>query len=415
MPKRIAPLVDTRLRNAKPKEKPYKLTDGNGLYLLVTPTGGKLWRFDYSFSAKRKTLSIGSYPEVSLTDARQRRDESRKLLVSGVDPSELKQQQKDQEQEHKDRELLTFRKVAEEWFSKNEPVWSASHIKTVRNRLEHDVFPVIGNRQIATVDRATIKNIMMTVAGRGAIETADRVKQYCGQILRYALNLEYIEVNPANDLRDILPKREPGHHAALIEPDQLAGLLRAIDEYSGSFVVKKALQLAPLFFVRPGELNKIEWSQINFETAEWRYFVTKTKIHHIVPLASQAVAILRELHAVTGTGRYVFPGYRTASRPMTSEALLAAIRRMGYSKDDMTTHGFRAIARTHLDETLSYRIDWIEAQSAHAVKDANGRAYNRTTYLEDRRKMMQSWADFLDGLKARVKVIPINQASLEAA
>jgi len=411
MPKRIAPLSDTRLRAAKPKEKSYKLTDGNGLYLLVTPTGGKLWRFDYSFSAKRKTLSIGSYPEVSLTDSRQRRDEARKLLASGIDPSELKQQQKDQEQEHKERELLTFRKVAEEWFSKNEPIWSASHIKTVRNRLEHDVFPVIGNRQIATVDRATIKNIMVAVAGRGAIETADRVKQYCGQIFRYALNLEYIEVNPASDLRDILPKREAGHHAALIELDQLAGLLRAIDEYSGSFVVKKALQLAPLFFVRPGELNKAEWSQINFETAEWRYFITKTKTHHIVPLSTQAIVLLRELNTLTGSGRYLFPSYRTTSRPMTSEALLAAIRRMGFSNEEMTTHGFRAIARTHLDEVLGFRVDWIEAQSGHAVKDANGRAYNRTTYLDDRRKMMQQWADYLDNLKVTAKVIPISRAA----
>jgi integrase len=415
MPKRIAPLVDTRLRTAKSKNKPYKLTDGNGLYLLVTPTGGKLWRLDYSFSDKRKTLSLGSYPEISLTDARQRRDAARKLLANGADPSEVKQQQKYQEQEQKERESLTFRRVAEEWLGKNEPVWSDSHIKTVRNRLEHDVFPVIGDKPIASIERAKIKNIMMAVAGRGAIETADRIKQYCGQIFRYAINLEYVESNPASDLRDILPKREAGHHAAVIELDQLAGLLRAIDEYGGSLVVKKALQLAPLFFVRPGELSKAEWSQINFETAEWRYFITKTKVPHIVPLATQAVSILRELYAVTGTGRYVFPSYRTASRPMTSEALLAALRRMGYSSDEMTTHGFRAIARTHLDETLGYRVDWIEAQSAHAVKDANGRAYNRTTYLDDRKKMMQAWADYLDDLKAGAKVIPLRQASSEAA
>ena len=405
MRKRVLPLTDLQVQRAKPKEKDYKLSDGRGLYLLITPKGGKHWRFDYTISGKRKTLAFKSYPEISLAEARQRREDARKLIASDVDPSEIIKAQK----QVQETSAMTFEVVAREWFSKNAPVWSDSHIKTIKSRLERDVYPVIGNRPIAEIERAEIKNIILTVGARGVIETADRIKTYCNQIFRYALNCEYIKVNPASDLKDLLPKRVAGNHAAITDPTQVGKLLRAIDGFEGSFIVKKALQLAPKFFVRPGELRKAEWSQINFETGEWRFFITKTKTDHIVPLARQAITILQELHKLTGNDKYVFPCHRSKERPMSENALIAALRRMAYTKDEMTPHGFRATARTILDEVLQVRVDYIELQLAHAVKDANGRAYNRTTHLEERKKMMQLWADYLDGLKIGAKVIPLKR------
>lgn len=407
MPKRILPLTDIQVKNAKPKDKDYKLFDGGGLFLLVTVSGGKLWRFKYRFGGTEKLLTFKSYPEKSLSDARKDRDDARKLLVNGIDPGNIKKILREEETALQ----KTFELVAKEWFAKNSPVWSDSHINTIKRRLERDVYPVIGNRAIAEIERAEIKNIILAVGARGVIETANRIKTYCNQIFRYALNNEYIKTNPATDLRDLLPKRAEGHHAAITEPKQVAELLRAIDAYSGSYAVQKALQLAPMVFVRPGELRKAEWSQIDFEVAEWRYFITKTKTQHIVPLAKQAVAILKDLHKLTGCGTYIFPCHRSRERPMSEVALLAALRRMGYSKEEMTPHGFRATARTILDEVLKYPIDRIEAQLAHAVKDANGRAYNRTTYLDERKQMMQEWADYLDGLKAGAKVNPLKAAA----
>lgn len=404
MPKRIIPLSDLRVKNAKPKAAGYKLTDGYGLLLLVTPSGGKLWRLNYRFGEKQKTLALGAYPAISLSDARQRRDDARKLLANGIDPDAVKKEQKRELQAQVGNDGNTFEVIAREWFSKNEPVWSVSHIRTVKNRLERDVFPVIGNRPIAEITRGEIISLIQGVEARGVIETADRIKIYCGQVFRYALNLEKISHNPVTDMRDVLSKRVPGHHAAITEPKKLAGLLRSIDAYEGSFVVKSALQLAPLFFVRPGELRRAEWSEFNFESAEWNIPASKMKMKqpHLVPLSRQAVTIIKALQPITGDGQYLFPCQRSKLRPMSDVAMLAALRRMGYTKEEMTSHGWRATARTILDEVLQVRPDFIEHQLAHAVKDPNGRAYNRTAHLEERRKMMQLWADYLDGLKSNV-------------
>jgi integrase len=411
MPKRIIPLSDLQVKNAKPKEKDYKLSDGGGLYLLITPSGGKLWRLDYSFGGKRKTLFLKSYPEKSLSDVRKDRDDARSLLANGVDPGALLKAQKAQVQIQSEHDANTFEKVAREWFSKNEPVWSESHIKTIKSRLERDVYPIIGSRPIKEITRGEVIALIRRVEARGVIETADRIKIYCGQIFRYALNLELIHHNPVTDMRDVLSKREAGHHAAITDPKKLAGLMRSIEDFDGSFVVKCALRIAPLVFARPGELRQMEWAEIDFDTAQWNLPADKMKMKttHLVPLSKQVMAILKELQPLTGSGKYVFPNGRTTERPMSEVALLAALRRMGYSKEEMTPHGFRATARTILDEVLQVRPDFIEHQLAHAVKDPNGRAYNRTAHLDERKKMMQTWADYLDGLKAGAKVIPFKR------
>lgn len=413
MPKRIMPLTDLQVKNAKPKEKNYKLSDGAGLYLLITPSGGKLWRLDYSFDGKRKTLFLKSYPEKSLSDVRKDREEARSLLANGVDPGAILKEQKSQVRLQSEHDANTFEKVAHEWFSKNMPVWSDSHIKTIKSRLERDVYPIIGNRPIAEITRGEIIALVRRVEARGVIETADRIKIYCGQIFRYALNLELIPHNPVTDMRDVISKRVAGHHAAITDPKKLAGLLRAIDDFDGSFVVTCALKIAPLVFVRPGELRHMEWSEIDFDTEQWNIPAEKMKmkVNHLVPLSKQVIAVLKELHPLTGSGKYAFPNGRTTDRPMSEVALLAALRRMGYSKEEMTPHGFRATARTILDEVLQVRPDYIEHQLAHAVKDPNGRAYNRTAHLDERKKMMQLWADYLDGLKVVAKVIPLRKTA----
>lgn len=405
MPKRILPLTDIQVKNAKPKAKEYKLSDGGGLHLLITPSGGKLWRFKYRFGGIEKRLTFKTYPEISLADARQRREEARRLIANGVDPASIIKAQK----EEKAVAETTFEKVAREWFSKNEPVWSDSHCKTVKSRLGRDVYPIIGARAIAEITRGEVIALIRRVEARGVIETADRIKIYCGQIFRYALNLELIPHNPVTDMRDVLTKRESGHHAAITDPKKLAGLMRAIDDFDGSFMVKCALRIAPLIFARPGELRQMEWSEIDFDVEQWNIPAEKMKmkVAHLVPLSNQVIAVLKELHPLTGSGKYVFPNHRTNERPMSEVALLAALRRMGYSKEEMTPHGFRATARTILDEVLQVRPDFIEHQLAHAVKDPNGRAYNRTAHLAERKKMMQIWADYLDGLKVGAKVIPL--------
>lgn len=415
MPKRVLPLTDIQVKNAKPKDKDYKLADGGGLYLLVTPTGGKLWRFKYRFGGTEKLLTFKTYPEISLSEARQRREDARKLLANGIDPGAVKKALKE---EHA-AERRTFEPVAREWYTKNEPTWSASHCATVMSRLERDIFPIIGNSPIAEIKRSDIISLLKVIEARGKIETAKRIKIYCGQIFRYALNHEWVESNPTADLKtgDILAKVEEKHHAAITDPKQVAELLRAIDAYTGTFVVKCALQLAPLVFVRPGELQKAEWSEFDLDAAEWNIPADrmKTKQPHLVPLAKQAVAILRELHKLSGEGKYVFPSLRSNKRPMSNVAMLAAFRRMGFDKDEMTTHGFRAMARTILDEVLHVRPDFIEHQLAHAVKDPLGRAYNRTSHLAERRKMMQTWADYLDGLKNGAKVVPFRKVAIKDA
>jgi len=399
------PLTDTAIRNAKPGAKPAKLFDERGLFMIVTPAGGKWWRFRYKFDDKEKLLSLGVYPDVGLKDARQRRDDARKLLADGIDPGENRKAMKAVKQ---DRAANSFEVVAREWYAKHAPNWVEHHGDRIIRRLERDIFPWIGGRPIADVAAPELLAAMRRIENRGALETAHRALGNCGQVFRYAIATGRATRDPSGDLRGALPPVKGEHFAAVTEPIQAAELLRTLDGYQGTLTVACALRLAPLVFVRPGELRNAEWADIDLDAAEWRYHVTKTDSDHIVPLATQAVAILRELHALTGSGRYVFPGARSNGRPMSDNAILAAMRRMGISKDEMSGHGFRAMARTILDEVLNVRPDLIEHQLAHAVKDPNGRAYNRTAHLAERRKMMQQWADYLDKLKDGAEVIPLH-------
>lgn len=398
-------LTDTAIRNAKPGEKPVKLFDERGLYLEVSPAGGKWWRLKYRFDGKEKRLSLGVYPDVSLKDARDRRDASRKLLSDGVDPSENRKAQKATKQE---RAANSFEVVAREWYEKHAPNWVDHHGDRIIRRFERDIFPWIGGKPIADVTAPELLAVVRRIESRGALETAHRALGNCGQVFRYAVATGRATRDPSGDLRGALPPVKGEHFAAVTEPQRAAELLRTLGGYQGTFTVACALKLAPLVFVRPGELRRAEWADIDLDAAEWRYTVTKTDTAHIVPLATQAVAILRELHALTGSGRYVFPGARTNGRPMSDNAILAALRRTGIGKDEMSGHGFRAMARTILDEVLGVRPDLIEHQLAHAVRDPNGRAYNRTAHLPERRKMMQKWADYLDKLKAGAEVIPLH-------
>jgi integrase len=401
-------LTNTEIRNAKPGKKPVKLFDERGLYLEVSPAGGKWWRLKYRFGGKEKRLSLGVYPDVGLKDARDRRDASRKLLADGVDPSENRKATKSAQA---DRAFNSFEVVAREWFAKYGATWAANHGDRILRRFERDIFPWIGGRPISEVTAPELLAVVRRIEGRGALDTAHRALGNCGQIFRYAVATGRCERDPSGDLRGALSPVKGKHFAATTEPKQLAGILRAMDGYEGMLTVQCALRLAPLVFVRPGELRIAEWKDFDLDTAEWRYVVTKTNTPHVVPLSRQAVEILRELQPLTGSGRFVFPGARTNRRPMSDNAILAAMRRMGIGKEEMTGHGFRAVARTILDEVLTVRPDLIEHQLAHAVRDPNGRAYNRTAHLPERRKMMQQWADYLDKLKAGAEVIPIHQSA----
>ncbi|MBT7936825.1 MAG: integrase arm-type DNA-binding domain-containing protein [Nitrospina sp.] len=396
------PLTNTTIRNAKPGEKTCKLYDERGLYLEVSPNGGKWWRLKYRYNGKEKRLSLGVYPDVTLKMARERRDESRKLLADNIDPSEHRKAQKGGRGEGN-----SFEVVAREWFAKYSQNWTPDHGHRIIRRLERDIFPWIGDKPVGEITAPELLSVIQRIEKRGALETTHRALGNCGQVFRFAIATGRAERDPSGDLRGALPPAKGEHFAAITEPKQVAEILRAIDGYEGSLTVQCALRLAPLVFVRPGELRKAEWGDIDFDKAEWRYMVTKTDTQHIVPLSRQAVEILRELQPLTGNGHYVFPGARSKERPMSDNAILAALRRMGISKKEMSGHGFRAMARTILDEVLGVRPDFIEHQLAHAVRDPNGRAYNRTAHLPERRKMMQKWADYLDKIKAGAEVIPL--------
>jgi integrase len=344
------------------------------------------------------------YPEVGLAKARERRDEARKLLADGVDPSDHRKATKAAGVE---RAANSFEAIAREWYAKQAPTWNASHGDRILARLDRDVFPWIGGRPIAEVTAPELLAMLRRIESRGAIETAHRAMQSCGQVMRYAIATGRAERDVAADLRGALQPVKSEHFAAITDPAAVGPLLRAIHGYRGTLTVQCALKLAPLVFVRPGELRRAKWTDIDLDAAEWRFIASKTETPHVVPLATQAVAILRELHALTGHGVYVFPGARSHERPMSDNAILAALRRMGIGKDEMSGHGFRALARTILDEVLGFRPDWIEHQLAHAVRDPLGRAYNRATHLPERRQMMQAWADWLDRQRTGAEVVPL--------
>jgi integrase len=389
-------LTHVGIRSAKPREKAYKLTDEKGLFLFITPSGGKYWRFKYRFGGKEKKLAFGVYPEVSLAEARERRDQARKLLANDVDPAVVKQATKNAIVQATEN---SFQLVALEWYAKFSAKWVASHGDRTLRRLEKDVFPWLGNRPICEIKAPELLTVLRRIENRGAIETAHRIHQICGQLFRYAIAIGKAERDISSDLRGALPPTRKRHHATIVEPKKIAELLKAIQSYEGYFVTKCALQLAPLFFVRPGELRKAEWSEFNFETAEWRIPAEKMKMRatHIVPLSTQAISILQELETLTGNSPYVFPSIRTLRRPMSDNTVLGALRRLGYSKDEMTGHGFRSMASTLLNEQ-GWNRDAIERQLAHAERNNIRAAYNYAEYLPERRKMMQHWADYLDKL-----------------
>lgn len=390
------PLTNLAIRAIKPGEKTQRFFDEKGLYLEVAPNGGRWWRLKYRVDGKEKRLSLGVYPEVTLKDARDRRDEARRLLSQGIDPSEQRKAAKAAQAE---LDANVFEAVGREWFAKKLSGWAPGHAEKIRARLERDVYPWLGKRPISKITAREVLEVLRRIEARGTLETAHRAKCNISQVMRYAISTGRAKRDPCPDLKDALPPIKESHFPAITDPHAVGELIRAMDGFRGSFVVRCALLLAPLLFVRPGELRKAEWAGIDLVKAEWRYFVTKTKTDHLVPLSRQALVILRELYPMTGHRRYVFTG-RDPQKPMSEAAINAALRRMGYdTKTEITGHGFRAMARTILHEELGERPEVIEQQLAHAVPDALGAAYNRTKFLKDRRAMMQTWADYLDGLK----------------
>lgn len=398
MPRKILPLDATTIKNAKPKEKKFKMADGGGLYLLIMPTGGKLWRMDYRFDGKRKELSFKTYPEVSLAEVRKKRDAAREQIAAGIDPGEARKADNAAKIAKTEN---TFEAIAREWHTKNTGSLSPGYAKQILRRLEKDIFPEIGSCPIDELKAADVLKPLQLIEARQAVETAHRVKLTIGQVFRFATATSRAARDPVVDLKGALTKVKPGHFAALTKPKDVKGLMLAIDGYKGTFIVTCALRIAPLVLLRPGELRHAEWSEIDFDTELWTIPGEKMKMEedHIVPLSRQVLKVMRELQALTGEGRYLFPSIRSNKRAMSENTINAALRSMGFSEDVMTGHGFRAMARTILDEVLRVRTDFIEHQLAHAVRDANGRSYNRTTHLDARTLMMQLWADYLDGLK----------------
>lgn len=404
------PLTDTAIRKLKPAEKQFKVADEKGLHLLVSPSGGKLWRLKYRFDGKEKLLSFGTYPDVPLIRAREKRDEARRLLADGIDPGEHRKVLKAAKVA---LAANSFEAIGREWFAKMKPEWADSHADKIMARLERDVFPWLGRRPIAELTAVEVLNTLKRISDRGAKDTAKRAQQDCGGVFRYAIQTGRASYNPIPDLRGALPTAIGGNFAAITDPVKVGELLRAIEGFKGTFVVKCALRLSPYLFVRPGELRQARWADFDLDNAEWKFLVSKVKKTeglkiHIVPLAAQAVAILRELHALSGDGEFVFPGARSNGRAMSEAAVNAALRRMGYdTKTEITGHGFRAMARTILHEVHGIAPEVIEHQLAHKVPDALGTSYNRTKFLPARKAMMQQWADYLDKLKAGADVIPI--------
>lgn len=401
-------LTDTAIRKAAPRDKPYKLSDGGGMYLEVMPSGAKYWRLKYRMAGKEKRFALGVYPVVSLASARQGREEARKLLVQGVDPSAARQEAKQAKAEVIAMAADTFETVGREWMGRQE-VAEVTANKT-RWILETFLFPEIGSRPISEITPRELLAALRKVEESGKLETAKRAKIKAGQIFRYAMLEGKVKTDPTTSLRGALKPPKNRHHAAITDPVQVGELLRAIDGFTGQPVTLAALKLAPLVFVRPGELRQAEWTEIDLDGAMWRIPPERMKMNaaHLVPLSKQVLMILRELHPLTGTGRYVFPGLRSASRPISENTVNAALRRLGYSNDEMTGHGFRSLAATRLNE-MGWNPDAIERQLAHAESNKVRDAYTHAAqYLSERKRMMQAWADYLDALCAGGKVLVFN-------
>jgi integrase len=392
------PLNDKQIKAAKAAEKDFKLADEKGLFLLVTKSGSKLFRMKYRFQGKEKKLSFGSYPDISLRQARDKRDVAKKLLFDGIDPAAKKRAEKA-------TNLLdaenSFEALALEWFTTRQSDKTPNYQAKILSAMRRDLFPFIGNFSITEITAPILLNVLRDIEKRGALETAHRTKQLAGQVFRYAIATGRAERDPTPDLKGALKPVKSGHFSAITEPKDVGRLLVAIDCFPGTHIVKAALQLSALFFCRPGELRSMKWADVNHEEQRVEITAEKTHQQHIIPLSRQAMALLEALYPLTGNGEYIFPSARGRSRCMSENAVRVALRSMGYDNETMTPHGFRAMARTILDEVLGYRVEWIEQQLAHAVKDVHGRAYNRTTHLKQRTEMMQKWSDYLDQLKAQ--------------
>jgi integrase len=389
-------LTDINIKKVNPGEKTRKLFDGGGLYIQVEPTGGKLWRYKYRFDGKEKKLTLGIYPDVSLQEARKRHREAREHVAQGIDPSAVKKAQK---AAGKERATNSFELIAREWFARWKDDKAAGTVSRALSALEKDVIPYIGSRPVSEIKTPDALAVLQRIEDRGRVKMARKVRDVISMVFRYAVQTGRAEYNPCDNLRGALKPVKVKNFAALTEPAKVAELLRAIDGYQGGPVVRAALRLAPLVFVRPGELRAAKWVDIDIEHKEWKYTISKTNTEHLVPLSRQAVEILKDIQLLTGSSEYVFPGQRWG-RPFSNMTINRALQAMGYdTKEEMTGHGFRAMARTLLAEKLRIPENVIEHQLAHRVPDTLGTAYNRTRFYDDRRKMMQAWSDYLDQLK----------------
>jgi integrase len=398
MARLVKPLTATQATNAKPKIKMYKMFDGGGLFLQVNPSGGKHWKMKYRKNdGKEGLLTFGAFPAISLEQARKMRDEARAAKATGIDPGTARREEK---AERLNRAKNTFEAVTLNWMDMHGTKVLPETMKDYKGVLERFVFPLIGKAPVRELKAPDFLAMLRLLESQGKFYTVRRAALVCGFVMRFAVATGLADIDPLPSLRGSLKSHKTKHHAAMTDPKQVGRLMRAIDSYSGSFVVFCALRIAPYVFVRPGELRNARWADINFESCEWRYTATKTETPHIVPLAPQVMAILKELRLFTGEREWVFPNLWLKGKPMGKTTLLAALRSIGFSGDEMTPHGLRAIARTLLDEVLGERYDLIEMQLAHTVRDPNGRAYNRTVHLAERKRMMARWADYLDGLRA---------------
>lgn len=400
-------LTNALIKNTKPKEKGVvHLKDGRGLYMEITPACSRRWRFRYWIDGRENRISLGLFPEISLAEARKRCEEARRQIAQGVDPSKARQDEK--------AEKETFELVAREWLEKFGAAMTERSAGEILRRLERDVFPWVGSRPINAIAAPEFLSVVRRIESRGAPETARRCLQYLSRIGRYAVATGRATRDSAADLRGCLPPANKNHFATLTDPKDVAQLLRDIENYQGSFIVLCALKLSPLLFVRPGELRGMQWSEIDLGAREWRIPASRMKMkeQHIVPLAPQAIAILDDIRPLTGHGVYVFPSLRGDSRPMSNNTVNSALRRLGYEKDQLCAHGFRSMASTLLNE-MGWNGDVIEKQLAHGDRDKIRASYNFARYLPERKKMMDSWASYLDSLKTGAKVVPIRAVSME--
>jgi integrase len=398
-------LTDTALRAAKPTDKPYKLYDERGLYLIVNPNGGKWWRLKYYLEGKEKTISLGTYPDVTLAQARGKRDDAKELVAGNTDPS---RHRKETKAKSKLDAQNTFKAVATDWHALHNKNKSQRHQQRVQRWLEFYLYPTLGDKAVSSITAPMVLDTTSILQNQGKLETAHRVIQTAGQVFRYAIQKGFASYNPTPDLKGALPPPVVKNMAAMIEPKDVGQLLRSIDAYRGTLTVQCALKLAPLLFQRIGELRHMKWADLDFDNNEWRYLVTKTKTQHIVPLSRQALEIIKTMRPFSERGVFVFPGGRTHERPMSENAINAALRNLGYdTQAEITGHGFRAIAQTLGEQELGLDPKHIERQLAHSVANPLGTAYERAQFLKDRKIMMQKWADYLDELKAGAKVIPI--------